>query len=79
MKPRIAVFLQPQHAEYDQIRNAALEAEKIGADVIYNWDHFYPLYKEDNTQWAEGERREGKHFECWTMLASWLKQLVLLI
>ena len=71
MKPRIAVFLQPQHAEYDQIRQAALEAEEMGADVIYNWDHFYPLYKEDGTQWAEGERREGKHFECWTMLASW--------
>ena len=47
MKPRIAVFLQPQHAEYDQIRAAAIESEKIGADVIYNWDHFYPLYKED--------------------------------
>ena len=71
MKPRIAVFLQPQHAEYDQIRAAAIESEKIGADVIYNWDHFYPLYKEDGTQWDEGERREGKHFECWTMLSSW--------
>ena len=47
MKPRIAVFLQPQHAEYDQIRQAAIEAEKIGADAIYNWDHFYPLYKEE--------------------------------
>ena len=45
MKPRIAVFLQPQHAEYDQIRKAAKESEEIGADVIYNWDHFYPLYK----------------------------------
>jgi hypothetical protein len=63
MKPRIAVFLQPQHAEYDQIRQAAIEAEEIGADAIYNWDHFYPLYKEDGTQWGEGERREGKHFE----------------
>ena len=46
MKPRIAVFLQPQHAEYDQIRKAAKESEEIGADVIYNWDHFYPLYKD---------------------------------
>ncbi len=71
MKPRIAVFLHPQHAEYDDIRNAAVEAEELGADVLYNWDHFYPLYKEDGSQWAEGERREGKHFECWTMLASW--------
>ena len=49
MKPRIAVFLQPQHAEYDQIRKAAKESEEIGADVIYNWDHFYPLYKADGT------------------------------
>ena len=29
MKPRVAVFLQPQHAEYDQIRQAALEAEEM--------------------------------------------------
>jgi len=61
MKPRIAVFLHPQHAEYDDIRNAAVEAEELGADVLYNWDHFYPLYKEDGSQWAEGERREGKY------------------
>ena len=39
MKPRIAAFLQPQHAEYDQIRSAALEAEKIGADVILSLIH----------------------------------------
>ena len=71
MKPKIAAFLQPQHAEYDQLRNAAVAAENMGVDVIYNWDHFYPLYKEDGTNWNEGERREGKHFECWTMLASW--------
>ena len=58
MKPRIAVFLQPQHAEYDQIRSAALEAEQIGADVIYNWDHFYPLYKEDGTQWSEVKKEK---------------------
>ena len=38
MKPRIAVFLHPQHAEYDDIRNAAVEAEELGADVLYNWD-----------------------------------------
>ena len=33
MKPRIAVFLQPQHAEYDQIRQAAIEAEGPGIGV----------------------------------------------
>lgn len=58
---RIGVQLQIQHAEYSQIRAAAQRAEEIGADVLFNWDHFYPLY---------GDGR-GKHFECWTMLAAW--------
>ena len=34
MKPRIAVFLHPQHSEYDEIRNAAVKAEELGADVL---------------------------------------------
>tara|TARA_B100001123_G_scaffold435490_1_gene564143 strand:+ start:295 stop:1116 length:822 start_codon:yes stop_codon:yes gene_type:complete len=71
MKPKIAIHIHPQHANYSQIRDAAIRAEEIGADTIYNWDHFYPLYKEDGSQWDTGERREGKHFECWTVLASW--------
>ncbi len=58
---RVGVQLQPQHAEYAAIRRAAAEAEEIGVDVIFNWDHFYPLNGEP----------EGKHFECWTMLGAW--------
>jgi len=58
---RVGVQLQPQHADYAQIRRAVAEAEEIGADVVFNWDHFYPLYGEP----------EGKHFECWTMLGAW--------
>ena len=38
MKPRIAVFLHPQHAEYDQIRNAAVEAEEYPAYL--QWFHY---------------------------------------
>ena len=38
MKPRIAVFLQPQHAEYDQIRAAAIESEKITRQNIERMD-----------------------------------------
>ena len=45
--------LQPQHADYKAIRRTASEAEELGADVVFNWDHFYPLYGEP----------EGKHFE----------------
>lgn len=58
---RIGLQLQPQHADYDAIRRAASEAEELGADIVFNWDHFYPLYGEP----------EGKHFECWTMLGAW--------
>ncbi|MFE0027019.1 LLM class F420-dependent oxidoreductase [Amycolatopsis sp. NPDC059021] len=58
---RIGVQIQPQHAEYADIRRAASEAENLGADIVFNWDHFYPLYGDP----------DGKHFECWTMLGAW--------
>lgn len=58
---RIAVDLWPQHADYDTIRSAVVEAEEMGVDIAFNWDHFFPL--------SGGS--DGKHFECWTMLASW--------
>jgi probable F420-dependent oxidoreductase len=61
---RIAVQLQPQHAEYGKIRDAVMRAEDLGVDVIFNWDHFFPL---------SGDR-DGKHFECWTMLGAWAEQ-----
>jgi probable F420-dependent oxidoreductase len=58
---RVALQLQPQHAEYSEIRDAVVRGEEMGVDVIFNWDHFYPLSGEP----------DGKHFECWTMLGSW--------
>ena len=58
---KIAAHLHPQQASYAQIREAAIEAEELGVDIIYNWDHFFPLYGEP----------DGAHFEAWTMLASW--------
>jgi len=58
---RVAVQLQPQHAEYAQIRDAVVNAEEMGADIVFNWDHFFPLSGDP----------DGLHFECWTMLASW--------
>ncbi len=61
MTVRIAVQLHPQHADYDQIRAAVVQSEELGVDIAYNWDHFFPLYGD----------RNGQHFECWTMLASW--------
>ncbi len=32
----------------------------MGADTIFNWDHFFPL---------EGDP-DGAHYECWTSLAA---------
>lgn len=61
---RIGVQLQPQHATYDQIRDAVVRAEDLGVDMIFNWDHFFPL---------QGDP-EGLHFECWTMLGAWAEQ-----
>ncbi|GAA2626554.1 MULTISPECIES: LLM class F420-dependent oxidoreductase [Streptomyces] len=57
---RIGLQLQPEHADYATIRRTAAEAEALGADAIFIWDHFFPLTGEP----------EGKHFECWTVLAA---------
>ena len=62
---RIGVQLQPQHApNYADIRDAVRRCEDIGVDVVFNWDHFFPLYGDP----------DGAHFECWTMLGAWAEQ-----
>lgn len=61
---KIGVQLQPQHAAYDDLRRAVDRAEELGVDIVFNWDHFYPLYGDP----------EGQHFECWTMLGAWAHQ-----
>jgi probable F420-dependent oxidoreductase len=61
---RVGVQLQPQHADYVALRRAVDAAEEAGVDVIFTWDHFSPLNGDPN----------GKHFECWTMLAAWAEQ-----
>ncbi|GJF02298.1 hypothetical protein PSD17_12620 [Pseudonocardia sp. D17] len=58
---RVGVQLQPQHADYGRIRDAVAEAEEAGVDIVFNWDHFFPLRG----------AADGKHFECWTMLGAW--------
>ena len=61
---RIGVQIQPQHAQYSQIRAAVAAVEDIGADIVFNWDHFFPLNGEP----------DGLHFEAWTMLGAWAEQ-----
>ena len=57
---RIGFDTLPQHGDYAKMRAAWVKAEELGADVLYTWDHFYPLFGEP----------DGKHFECWSLLAA---------
>jgi probable F420-dependent oxidoreductase len=58
------VQIHPQHVDYAAIRATVRRVEEMGVDIVYNWDHFYPLYGD----------RDGKHFEAWTMLGAWAEQ-----
>jgi probable F420-dependent oxidoreductase len=60
MPIRVGVQIQPQHAEFAQMRKAWREAEELGVDTIYTWDHFYPLYGDP----------DGTHYEGLTTLAA---------
>ena len=57
---RVGIQIQQQHATYRQIRRAWQAVDGSGADTLFNWDHFYPLYGDP----------DGKHFECWTLLGA---------
>jgi probable F420-dependent oxidoreductase len=60
--PRVTIGLQviPQHGDFEQMKHAWIEADAMGVDRIYNWDHFFPL---------SGDRN-GKHFESLTVQAA---------
>ena len=60
MPLRVGVQIQPQHSEFDRMRQAWREADEMGVDAIFNWDHFYPLYGPP----------DGPHFEALTTLGS---------
>lgn len=57
---RIGAQLQPQHGAFETYRDRVRELEQLGVDVVFNWDHFYPLTGD----------RDGAHFESWTVLAA---------
>lgn len=57
---RVAAQLHPQQGEFAAIRRAAVDADALAYDIVYTWDHFFPLYGD----------RDGPHFECFTTLAA---------
>ena len=61
---RVGVQLQPQHASYAELRAAVAAAEEAGVDVVFSWDHFFPLTGD----------AEGPNFEAYATLAAWAEQ-----
>jgi probable F420-dependent oxidoreductase len=57
---RIGYRSLPQHGDWRDMRAAWLEAERLGVESLWTWDHFFPLSGDP----------DGKHFECWTVLAA---------
>lgn len=56
----VGIQLHPQATTLDELRAAARSADEMGADSIWVWDHFFPLY-------GDGD---AAHFECYTTLAA---------
>ena len=57
---RIGVTVPSQHTSYHAMRETWREAEAIGADTLYTWDHFFPLTGDP----------DGTHFEGWSLIAA---------
>ena len=59
-KIRVGAQIHPQNATYEQMRSAWRAVEETGADTLFNWDHFFPLYGDP----------DAAHFEAYTLLAA---------
>jgi probable F420-dependent oxidoreductase len=57
---RVGVQLQPQGTSIAELRTAWRGADAAGADSIWTWDHFYPLYGDP----------DPTHFEGWSLLTA---------
>jgi probable F420-dependent oxidoreductase len=56
----VGIQLHPQATSLVDLRAAARSADEMGADSIWVWDHFFPLYGD----------ADAAHFECYTTLAA---------
>jgi probable F420-dependent oxidoreductase len=57
---RIGLQIPQYGADWPSLLAAAREADAIGADALFNWDHFF----------GPGDT-DVPSFECWTVLAAW--------
>ena len=56
---RVGVQVQPQQGTWAKMRDVWQRVDESGADTLYNWDHFYPLYGDP----------DGPTSSAWTVLA----------
>jgi probable F420-dependent oxidoreductase len=59
-KIRIGLQIAQYGEDWPALLDAAQEAEALGADALFNWDHFFGPKDSDEPS-----------FECWTILAAW--------
>lgn len=57
---RVGVQLHPQATTVERLLDGAVAAEQLGADSVWYWDHFFPLYGDPS----------AAHFEAYTLLAA---------
>jgi probable F420-dependent oxidoreductase len=59
MATKVGVQIQPQGLTVDALRRAWRAADDLGADSIWLWDHFFPVFGDP----------DADHFECYTLLS----------
>jgi probable F420-dependent oxidoreductase len=57
---RVGAQIEPEQVGYAQLRETWLRAEELGADQLFTWDHFFPVWGDPT----------GPHLEGWTVLAA---------
>jgi probable F420-dependent oxidoreductase len=73
-QPRVGVQLWPGGTpSYLTWRRAVLDAEALGADVIFGYDHFHKPFVEirDGGPQLLPDQHDVNNFEGWSALASW--------
>ena len=57
---KVGLQIVPADADLADLRSTWQKADVMGADSIWVWDHFFPLFTDP----------AGRHFEGWTLLAA---------
>jgi probable F420-dependent oxidoreductase len=72
---RVGVQIQPAGTpDYQTWRAAVIQAEDLGADMIFGYDHFHEPVFDKATKGGpvlNPDQPDVNHFESWTALASW--------